>query len=59
VKVQYTGHLGYCPVHLVVHDDEGGELPARALLLDALGDAAIDLGRVVSPLVEALALDFG
>jgi hypothetical protein len=59
VKVQYTGHLGYCPFHLVVHDHEGRELPADALLLSALGDAAIDLGGIVAPLLEALALDFG
>jgi hypothetical protein len=59
VKVQYTGHLGYCPFHLVVYHDKRCELAPRALLLDALGDAAIDLGSVVAPLVEALALDLG
>ena len=57
MKVQYTGHLGYCPFHLVVHDDKRCELAPDALLLDALGDATIDLGGVVAPLAEALALD--
>jgi hypothetical protein len=59
VKVQYTGHLGYRPFHLVVHDHKWCQLPADALLFGALGDAAIDLGGVVSPLLEALALDLG
>lgn len=59
MKVQYTGHLGYCPFHVVIHHHERCELPADALLLGALGDATIDLVGVIAPLLKALALDLG
>jgi hypothetical protein len=59
VKVQYTGHFGHRPVHIVVYHHEGGELPACALFLGAEGDAPIDLGGVVPAPFEALALDLG
>ena len=59
MNVQYTGHLGHRPVHLVVDDHERRQLPAQAHLLGAHGDAAVDLGGVVAALAQALALDLG
>jgi len=59
VKVQYTGHLGYRLVHLVVDDHERGELPAQAHLLGPQGDAPVHLVVVIAPLAQTRPLDLG
>jgi hypothetical protein len=59
VNVQYTGHLGHRPVHLVIHDHKGCELPAQTHLLGPFGDAPVHLGGVVAPVAQAFALDLG
>jgi hypothetical protein len=59
VNVQYTGHLGHRPVHLVIHDHKCCELPAQAHFLGPFGDASVHLGGVVTPMAQAFALDFG
>jgi hypothetical protein len=59
VSLEYTGHLGHRPVHLVIYDHERCQLAAQAHLLGTEGDAAIDLGGIVPTLAEALTLDLG
>jgi len=59
VKVQYTGHLGHRPVHLVIYDHEGRQLPAQTHLLGTDLDAPVDLVDVVAPPAQAGPLDLG
>jgi hypothetical protein len=59
VDIEYTGHFGYRPVHLVIYDHKGCQFPAQAHFLGTDGNAAVDFRGAVTSFLEALALDLG